>query len=223
MKIQIGRKQEDRLAVTLAYVILVILLIWSLFPFYWMIATSLKPDAEMYRVKITLIPQTFTLAHYKKILLDSPFPVQFRNSLIVSVSTTLLSMIVGSLAAYSIARLRYRGRKIFARSLIFGYLIPPTVLFIPLFALMQSINLVNTVFSLMLAYLTFTVPFCTWLLISYFRTIPSELDEAALVDGATRLQALWHIVLPLSAPAMVVVRSSTLGGADSEHARGPSP
>jgi ABC-type glycerol-3-phosphate transport system permease component len=135
MKIQFGRKLEDRLMVTIAYVILAILLIWSLFPFYWMLVTSVKPDAEMYRVKITLIPQTFTLEHYRKILFDSPFPVQFRNSLIVSVTTTLLSMILGSLAAYSITRLRYRGRAMFARSLIFGYLIPPTVLFIPLFAL----------------------------------------------------------------------------------------
>ena len=205
MKIQLGRKSEDRVAVTIAYVILIILLLWSLFPVYWMVATSFKSDAEMYRVNITFIPQEFTLKHYSKILFDSPFPVQFRNSLIVSVTTTLLSMFVGSLAAYSITRLQYRGRQVFARSLIFGYLIPPTVLFIPLFALMQGINLINSVFSLILAYLTFTVPFCTWLLISYFRTIPPELDEAALVDGATRVQALWHIVLPLSTPAMAVV------------------
>ena len=185
--------------------ILILFLIWSLFPFYWMLATSVKPNAEMYRVDVTLIPRTITMEHYEKIFFDSPFPTQFRNSLVISVTVTLLSMIIGSLTAYSITRLQFRGREIFARTLIFGYLVPATVLFIPIFALMQTLRLVNTIYALMLAYLTFTIPFCTWLLISYFRTIPQELDEAALVDGATRLQTLVLIILPLTAPALVVV------------------
>ncbi len=205
MKFTQSHKFGDRVVLIIAYVILGLLLIWSLFPFYWMLATSVKPDAEMYRVNVTLIPQTFTGKHYYEILFDSPFPVQFRNSLIISVSTTFLSMAIGSLAAYGITRLEFKGRSLFSRVLIFGYLIPSTVLFIPIFALMQSLNLVNSVLSLILAYLTFTVPFCTWLLISYFRTIPTDLDEAALVDGASRLQALFYIILPLSAPALVVV------------------
>ena len=201
----VGRQTEDRIFMAISYLVLAFFLVWSLFPFYWMLITSVKPDAEMYRVNVTFFPKTFTLKHFQKIFFDSPFPVQFRNSVIISVTVTLLSMIFGSLAAYSITRLRFLGREIIARSLIFGYLIPPTVLFIPIFALMQAFRLTNTVFSLMLAYLTFTIPFCTWLLISYFRTIPTELDEAALVDGATRLQALIHIILPLTAPALVVV------------------
>jgi multiple sugar transport system permease protein len=201
----IGRQTENRIFLALAYLVLFFFLVWSLFPFYWMLITSVKPDAEMYRVNVTFFPKTITLKHFQKIFFDSPFPVQFRNSVIISVTVTLASMIFGSLAAYSITRLQFRGREIFARSLIFGYLIPSTVLFIPIFALMNAFRLTNTVFSLMLAYLTFTIPFCTWLLISYFRTIPQELDEAALVDGATRLQALIHIILPLTAPALVVV------------------
>ncbi len=205
MKIEMGRALENRLFLLLGYVLLILFLLWSLFPFYWLLVTSFKPDAEMYRVNITFFPKRFTLEHYQKIFFDSPFPVQFRNSLVISLAVTLLSMTFGSLAAYGITRLQFRGREIFARALIFGYLIPSTVLFIPLFALMQTFNLINTVFALMLAYLTFTIPFCTWLLIGYFRTIPTELDEAALVDGATRLQALVHIILPLTAPALVVV------------------
>lgn len=205
MKLNFGHKLESRAFKIITYLALLALLLWSLFPFYWMLITSFKPDAEMYRVKVTFWPADFTLKHYEKIFFDSPFPVQFRNSIVISTATTLLSMVVGSLAGYSITRLRFRGREVFARILIFGYLIPASVLFIPIFDLMQRVRLNNTVYALMLAYLTFTVPFCTWLLISYFRTIPVELEEAALVDGANRIQILVRIILPLSTPALVVV------------------
>lgn len=205
MKIRLGRKTANRITLIVAYITLAVFLIWVLFPVYWMAVTSFKPDAELYRVKITLIPKKFILDHYIKILTDSPFPIQFRNSAVISTTTTLLSMVVGCLGAYSITRLQFKGRQLFARLLIFGYLIPPTLMFIPLFDVMQRVKLVDTVWALILAYLTFTVPFCTWLLISYFRTIPPELEEAALVDGATRIQTLLRITLPVSTPALVVV------------------
>ena len=198
-------RREAQFYNTITYIALAILLIWSLFPFYWMLVTSVKPDVEMYRIDITFWPQNFTWDHYRKILFNTPFPIQFRNSLIVSTSTTLISMVVGSLGAYSITRLQFTGREILARLLIFGYLIPSVVLFIPMFDLMRRIGLIDTVSSLVLAYLTFTVPFCTWLLISYFRTLPIEMEEAALVDGANRLQTLIRIIIPLSAPALAVV------------------
>ena len=205
MNFELSRKSADRIALIFAYAALAVFLIWVLVPFYWMIVTSMRPNAEMYRVNISLFPKTITWDHYLQMFFDSPFPRQFLNSAIISVTTTILSMVIGSLGAFSITRLQFKGRGLFARLLIFGYLIPPTVLFIPIFDLMNRLKLINTLYSLMLAYLTFTIPFCTWLLISYFRTIPRELEEAALVDGATLMQTLVRITLPVSTPALVVV------------------
>jgi len=179
-------------------------LVWTLFPFYWMITTALKPNDDMYRPEPLLVPVRITLSHFHKVFFDSHFPEFFRNSAIVAIGTTILSLAVGIFAAYAIVRLDFRGKKLLARGLIFSYLVPPVLLFIPLFELIFKLNLLNTKGGLILAYLTFTVPFTTWLLMGYFRTVPVALEEAALVDGCTRLTALFRVTLPLSAPAIVV-------------------
>lgn len=184
--------------------VLVVALFWTLFPFYWMITTALKPNTDMYVPEPLLVPVTFTLAHFQKVFFDSRFPEYFRNSTIVAVVTTVLSLFVGILAAYAIVRLDFRGKNLLARGLIFSYLVPPVLLFIPLFEIVFWFDMLNTLQGLILAYLTFTVPFTTWLLMGYFRTVPVDLEEAALVDGCTRLMALIRIILPLSAPALVV-------------------
>ncbi|HWT81173.1 MAG TPA: carbohydrate ABC transporter permease [Candidatus Acidoferrum sp.] len=179
-------------------------LVWTLFPFYWMITTALKPNDDMYRPEPLLVPVRITLSHFHKVFFDSHFPEFFRNSAVVAIGTTILSLAVGIFAAYAIVRLDFRGKKLLARGLIFSYLVPPVLLFIPLFELIFKLNLLNTKGGLILAYLTFTVPFTTWLLMGYFRTVPVALEEAALVDGCTRLTALFRVTLPLSAPAIVV-------------------
>ncbi|MCL4466773.1 MAG: carbohydrate ABC transporter permease [Chloroflexi bacterium] len=181
------------------------LLLWAVFPFYWMLVTSIKTNDEIYGPVAAIIPTTFTTQHWRELFTRTAFVVQFRNSLIISGSTTLLSMAIGSLGAYAVARLQFAGRTIAARSLIYSYLVPPAVLFIPLFQLMSSLGLLNSLQGLIISYLTFTVPFCTWLLVGYFKTVPVELEEAALVDGCNRLTTLVRITLPLSAPALVVV------------------
>ena len=178
--------------------------IWTLFPFYWMITTALKPNDDMYRPEPLLVPVRITLAHFHKVFFDSRFPEFFRNSAIVAICTTILSLAVGIFAAYAIVRLDFRGKNLLARGLIFSYLVPPVLLFIPLFELIFKLSLLNTKEGLILAYLTFTVPFTTWLLMGYFRTVPVALEEAALVDGCTRLTALFRVTLPLSTPAIVV-------------------
>lgn len=185
--------------------VMAVLLVWTMFPFYWMLVTSIKENNEIYSPLATLWPRTFTMRHWNELFNRTPFMTHFRNSLIISGSTTLLSMAIGSLAAYAIARLQFRGRSIMARSLIYSYLVPPAVLFIPLFQLLGALELLNSMQGLVVAYLTFTVPFCTWLLVGYFKTVPVELEEAALVDGCTRFSTLFRITLPLSAPALVVV------------------
>ncbi len=179
-------------------------LVWTLFPFYWMITTALKPNDDMYRPEPLLVPVRITWSHFYKVFFDSNFPRFFWNSTVVALATTVCSLAVGIFAAYAIVRLDFRGKNLIARGLIFSYLVPPVLLFIPLFEMIYRLDLLNTRSGLVFAYLTFTVPFTTWLLMGYFRTVPVALEEAALVDGCTRLAALFRIVLPLSTPAIVV-------------------
>lgn len=185
--------------------VMTVLLIWTIFPFYWMLVTSIKTNDEIYGPVAAIVPTTFTTIHWQELFTRTAFVTQFRNSMIISTSTTLLSMFIGSLGAYAITRLQFVGRSIAARSLIYSYLVPPAVLFIPLFQLLSTLDLLNSLQGLILAHLTFTVPFCTWLLVGYFKTVPIELEEAARVDGCNRLTTLLRITLPLSAPALVVV------------------
>lgn len=185
--------------------LLAVLLVWTLVPFYWMVATSLKRDKEIYGYEATLVPRHPTLEAYHRLLRQTPFLKYVRNSTIIAVATTLASLVFGSLGAYAIARLRFPGRALIARGLVFTYLVPPALLFIPLFAVMATLRLTDTHEGLILAYLGFTVPFCTWLLMGYFRSVPLELEEAALVDGCSRLGTLVRIILPMSLPALAVV------------------
>ena len=190
----------------LAYILLALLSIWTIFPFYWQLATSLRRDVDLYAAHLALIPTSLTLDHYARVLgPSSPFTGQFLNSAIVGIAVTAIAVAIGALAAYALSRLRFFGRGAFARILVYAYLAPGTMLFIPLFVMMNNLGLRDSLVGLVLAHLTFSVPFAAWLLMGYFRSIPVELEEAAMVDGASRLQALLRIVLPLSGPALVVV------------------
>ena len=184
----------------------VLLLIgWSVGPIFWIVVTSLKTDQEIYALPPTILPAAPTLANYSKALFQSDFPLFLRNSFAVAALVTVASVVIGALAAFPLARMRFRGRSLIARSIVVTYLLPPALLFIPLFIVLQGLGLIDTIPGLALAYLTFTVPFCTWMLIGYFRTIPQEIDEAARIDGASRLQTLRHVLLPLALPGLSVV------------------
>jgi multiple sugar transport system permease protein len=185
--------------------LLVLMLLWTAIPFYWMIATSLKHDKEIYGYEATLIPERPTLANYATVFRETPYLLFLRNSLAVAAGSTLLSMIIAVLGAYAIARLNFPGRALLARGLVFTYLVPTSLLFIPMFAMMSVLRLTDSLHGLIIAYLGFDVPFCTWLLMGYFKSVPVELEEAARVDGCNRVGALLRIVLPMSLPALVVV------------------
>jgi multiple sugar transport system permease protein len=200
-----SRSRTQRLLRWVGNGLLVVMLVWTLVPFYWMIATSLKTDKEIYGFEATLVPRHPTLAAYRLLFVKTPFVKYVRNTIIIAVTTTVASLVFGCLGAYALARLRFRGRKVIARGLVFTYLVPPSLLFIPLFAVMSTLRLVDSYQGIILAYLGFTVPFCTWLLMGYFRSVPLELEEAALVDGCSRLGALARIILPMSLPALAVV------------------
>jgi multiple sugar transport system permease protein len=185
--------------------VLVLMLLWTAIPFYWMVATSLKHDKEIYGFEATLIPERPTLANYATVFRETPYMLFLRNSVVVAVGSTVLSMIIACLGAYAIARLNFPGRAMLARGLVFTYLVPTSLLFIPMFAMMSALRLTDSLYGLAIAYLGFDVPFCTWLLMGYFRSVPVELEEAARVDGCNRISALLRVVLPMSLPALVVV------------------
>ena len=175
-----------------------------LFPFYWMGITAFKPDYELLsREGNPFWVNNPTLAHVKKLLFDTPYPEWLWNTVLVSVVSTALSLFCSVLAAYSIERLRYRGSRYVGVSIFLAYLVPPSILFIPLAAMVYKLDLFDTRLALILTYPTFLIPFSTWLLMGYFKSIPFELEECALIDGASRLQILVKIVLPLAVPGLI--------------------
>ena len=176
-----------------------------LFPFYWMTTTALKPDGELLDLhgKNPLWVHAPTLAHFRKVLFETNFPLWMWNTMLVSVVATFLSLAASVMAAYAIERIRYRGARSAGVAIFFAYLVPPSILFIPLSLLIVKYGLYDTPMALILSYPTILIPFCTWLLMGYFRSIPYELEECALIDGATRRQILLRVILPLSAPGLI--------------------
>lgn len=186
------------------YIPLCIFVFVLLFPFYWMVITAFKPDAEM--ALSTSNPFWViapTLQHFKNLLLNTPFTEWLVNTIIVSVAATFLSLTASVFAAYAIERLRFQGSKQVGFAIFFAYLVPPSILFIPLASIVFKLGLFDTRWALILTYPTFLIPFSTWLLMGYFRSIPYELEECALIDGATRWQILVKIILPLSVPGLI--------------------
>jgi multiple sugar transport system permease protein len=176
-----------------------------LFPFYWMTITAIKPDSEMYDYKkfSPFWVHSPTLENIRKLLFDTQYPRWLMITMTVAVCATILSVGASVLAAYAIERLRFKGAQHVGLGIYLAYLVPPTILFIPLATLIFQFGLFNSPLSLILTYPTFLIPFCTWLLIGYFKSIPYELEECALIDGASRLQILRRITLPLAVPGLI--------------------
>ena len=186
------------------YIPLILMLVILLFPFYWMGMTAFKPNEEL----LSKAGNPFwlinpTLAHFKKLLFHTSYPAWLLNTVIVSVCSTFISLFTSVLAAYAIERLRFKGAKVAGMVIFFAYLVPPSIIFIPLASIVYQYGLFDTRMALILTYPTFLVPFCTWLLMGYFRTIPFELEECAMIDGASRWQILTRIILPLAVPGLI--------------------
>ena len=192
-----------RRAVTL-YLPLAVFVFVLLFPFYWMTITAFKPDHELLSREgnpfWVIAP---TLAHFKKLVFQTEYPAWLWNTVFISVIATFVSLVASVLGAYAIERLRFRGSRQVGLSIFLAYLVPPSILFIPLAAIVFKLGLFDTRWALILTYPTFLIPFSTWLLMGYFRSIPYELEECALIDGATRFEILWKIILPLSVPGLI--------------------
>jgi multiple sugar transport system permease protein len=177
---------------------------FALFPFYFMLVTSFKSNAELYNLKsIPFTVEKPILEHYTFLFARTDFLVWMKNSLIISVLATSISVVLAILAGYSLARLRFRGVGSFGTAVFITYLVPPTLLFLPLSQVVVWLGISDSIWALVVTYPTFLVPFSTWLLMGYFRTVPREVEECALVDGASRFQTLTRIVLPMAVPGIV--------------------
>jgi ABC-type glycerol-3-phosphate transport system permease component len=193
-----GRTKRIVVYTTIAFYLFIVLL-----PLYWMVRSSIAENDQMYGTSIQFFPTKFTLAQYDAAINKWKFGLFLSNSIAVALVTTCLTTIMATLAAYSLVRLRFPGRQALARSILFVYLIPAGLLFIPLFLIMQRIGLLNSQLALVVSYQSFAIPFCTWMLIGYFKGIPPEMEEAAQIDGASRLQAMRLVLLPMAAPGLV--------------------
>jgi multiple sugar transport system permease protein len=193
-----------RRVVTL-YLPLFVILVVLLFPFYWMALTSIKPDEQLIDMDkfnpFWVVHPTFK--HISKLLFETQYPKWLWNTMYVAVGATTLSIIASVLAAYAIVRLRFKGADAIGVLIFFAYLVPPSILFIPLASVIQAYGLFDSPLSLILVYPTLLIPFSTWLLMGYFKTIPYELEECALIDGASRWQILTRIVVPLAIPGLI--------------------
>jgi multiple sugar transport system permease protein len=186
------------------YVPLAGFLLVLLFPFYWMAVTAFKPNEELLsREGNPFWVRNPTLAHVKKLLFETSYPDWLWNTMLVAVVATFLSLFAAVLAAYAIERLRFAGSRYVGMSIFLAYLVPPSILFIPLATMIYKLDLFDTRLALILTYPTFLIPFATWLLMGYFKSIPYELEECALIDGASRAQILVRIILPLAVPGLI--------------------
>ncbi len=186
------------------YLPLLVFLFVLLFPFYWMGVTTFKPDNELLSRDgnpFWIVAPTF--AHIEKLLFKTEYPQWMWNTVVVSVTATFFSLLASVFAAYAIERLRFSGAKHVGLGIFLAYLVPPSILFIPLASVVFQMGLFDTRLALILTYPTFLIPFCTWLLMGYFRSIPMELEECALIDGANRWQILVKIILPLAVPGLI--------------------
>ena len=197
------RMTASRRTVTI-YLPLSLAAIVLLFPFYWMLITSLKTDREL--IDLSGLPFWVfepTLEHYQYLFAETGFLRWALNTLTISVVATAISLACSILAGYALARLRFRGAGAMAGVVFITYLVPQTLLFVPLLEIVRQLGLSNTLWSMILTYPTILIPFSTWLLMGYFRSIPRELEESALIDGASRLRAMAQIVLPLAMPGIL--------------------
>ena len=198
-------QRSRRWALILSYIFLVIFAIFFLIPPYYVIITSLKSNAEVAHLSSNprLLSQGFTFEHFRTLVKETDFLIYFKNTAIVTVCVVVITMVVSVFAAFSLGRMKFWGSGILATGIFLTYLVPDSLLFIPLFQIVRGLGLLNSYWAMVLVYPTLTVPFCTWIMIGYFSSIPKELDEAAMIDGANHMQMLLRIFIPVALPGII--------------------
>ena len=195
--------QAKRTSKILSRVFIVLCLIVALFPIYWMLCTSLKSDGEIYQKIPTMIPKRFTVEAYSYLLTKTNFLNAIKNSLLVATVVSLLSIAVAYPTAYTLARTKFRGRRVLSKAVLFTYMLPTSVLYIPLYILVARLGLTNTLWGLVLIYPTFTLPYVAWILIPHVQSIPVALEEAAMMDGCSHFMIMYRIIFPLALPGII--------------------
>ena len=199
------KKRSRIMRTTATYGILMIALLWTIFPIYWMIKSSLTVNEEMYVAKPPLFSNVITFDHYIDLIYNTSFMHNVWNSFVIAAITTIICLAIGILGSYAMTRLKYPGRSFFRNSIIISCLMPTAVLFVPMYVFVSSLGFYDNKYALLIIYPTFVVPYCCYMLISYFKAIPYALEEAALIDGCNRLQTLWYIIMPIALPGIAVV------------------
>ncbi len=184
------------------------LVVWTLvlaiaFPLFWMLSTALKPNQETFALPPTLLPVHPTLEQFQRLLTETPFATYFLNSVIVGLCTTVLVVVIGVLGAYGLVRFRFPGRELIAHLVLFTYLLPAVLLLLPLYLIISRLGLANSLAGLVIAYTTFALPFALWLLRSFIAAIPIDLEDAAMIDGASRMRAFLEVVIPQALPGII--------------------
>jgi trehalose/maltose transport system permease protein len=210
------RKRNERIGKIGFWILIVLILLYTLFPFYWAIVSSLKPSSELFETPVAYWPKNPTLQNYRDVFSNPIFPLALRNSVIITVTTVLLALLLGSLGAYALGRLRFRGRTIILYTILGMTTFPQIAILGSLYQMIVGAGLYNRLAALIFSYTVFTLPFTVWVLTSFFRGLPGELEEAAFVDGATPMQTFRMVLLPLAAPALVTTGLLAFIGAWNE-------
>jgi multiple sugar transport system permease protein len=202
MPLKDTRRKSRLIKYAILYAVLLVLAAIVLLPFYWMVVSSFRPPEALFSSKPSLWLSSLSLEHYAHVLRRTNFVAQFKNSVIVALCTTLVCILSGSFAGYSLSRFKIRGRFLVSVVIFLTMMFPATVVLIPLFLVFRTLRLLNTYWGLVIAYATFALPFCTWMMKGFFDSIPMELEEAAIVDGCSRAGAMFRVALPLAAPGV---------------------
>lgn len=195
-------KQKKLLTGTTTYVLLILMTIVVLIPILWMVSTSFKLEAETFTIPPQWIPDHPTLESYRRLWTEYPFLTYFKNSILISAGAVILSVLFSCLAGYGVTRFRFRGKGSFLTFLLVTQMFPSIMLLIPYYKVLDIYGLKDTLIGMIFVYISFTIPFCSWMMVGFFRTIPLELDEAAIIDGCSRWKAFYKIILPMTLPGI---------------------
>jgi len=199
------RDASRRLGYGVLYVLIAVVLLFEIIPFYFIFVTSFKSTLQIQQIKDMFWPNPWTFEHFMLLFTQTPFATWYGNTILVTAVSTLVSLFAASLGAYALVRLRWRGVSPFSSGVLVAYLMPPALMVLPLYAILTQLKLINTQGALMLTYPTVVLPFATWLMMGYYRSIPEELEDAAMIDGCNRFQTYYRVVLPLVRPALLAV------------------
>ncbi|WP_291636914.1 carbohydrate ABC transporter permease [Clostridium sp.] len=208
--------KEDKWSKALRYFLMVVFFVFMTFPIIWILITSLKPVKEIVTIPITYFPKHFTLENYANIIKTTNFPVYFKNSMIVSTTASIGTLIISLFAGYSLARFRFAGKKLTLFLFLATQMVPVAAIIVPIFILFSKLGLINNLLGLIIIYIVLNIPFCTMMIRGFFEKIPYTLEEAAMIDGCSRIQALIKIILPVMKPGIIATFVFAFMGAWNE-------